>query len=334
MFTPMLVQYLVGLCCLHNNPNAVDITLGDMVLDTASETKRDIDITVTIEEASKLISVFKAYEVKKEKEPLDVAKVGELCNKFGDMPSITHRAIVSASGFTSSAKRKAEKHKIELFSLEEWTTPLEVEFPDLGLIGQPSQSIPTNYILLCWINCYLYFHTPTGTPAFEMGWKDSIFTSTGLQHPKYLNYKQLSDKLLLRSTNILIKSDRIIEKIPVILGTITDLNSPPWSDSHTMDIYDDDINIKLNGELVKLEAVTIRGELKWEMAKKSPIYYVMRRVTDGKPFAGAIIALGKEEGQMNTLILSPNSKSIGVHFVQLEEKHLNAIRKLKLKNTN
>lgn len=36
MLFPMLVQYLVGLCALRNNPDAVDVTVGDLVLDTAA----------------------------------------------------------------------------------------------------------------------------------------------------------------------------------------------------------------------------------------------------------------------------------------------------------
>src|SRR6516165_9075930 len=89
MLTPMLVQYLVGLCCLRRNPTAVDITIGDMVLDESAEKERDVDITVTLEEAPGAIRVFKAYEVKKEKTPLDVAEVEQLCMKLHDMPSVT-----------------------------------------------------------------------------------------------------------------------------------------------------------------------------------------------------------------------------------------------------
>lgn len=33
MLTPMVVQYVVGLCCLRRNPDAVDVTVGDLVLD-------------------------------------------------------------------------------------------------------------------------------------------------------------------------------------------------------------------------------------------------------------------------------------------------------------
>jgi len=99
--SPMLVQYLVGLCCLKWHPDAVNITVGDMVLDPAASKQRDVDVTVTISESGSITHAFKAYEVKHESNPLDVADVEQLCLKLLDMPSVTHRAIVSASGFTS-----------------------------------------------------------------------------------------------------------------------------------------------------------------------------------------------------------------------------------------
>jgi hypothetical protein len=46
MLTHMLVQYLVGLCCLRRNPEAVQVELGDLVVDGASGKNRDVDITV------------------------------------------------------------------------------------------------------------------------------------------------------------------------------------------------------------------------------------------------------------------------------------------------
>ena len=48
---PMLVQYLVGLCCLRWDPSAVDLTIGDMVRDAAADKDRDVDVTVTVAEA-------------------------------------------------------------------------------------------------------------------------------------------------------------------------------------------------------------------------------------------------------------------------------------------
>ena len=75
MLTPMLVQYLVALCCLRRNPEAVDVTIGDLVLDIAANKTRDVDVTVTLHEDDGTVRAFKAYEVKREGEPLDVAKV-------------------------------------------------------------------------------------------------------------------------------------------------------------------------------------------------------------------------------------------------------------------
>jgi hypothetical protein len=53
----------------------------------------------------------------------------------------------------------------------------------------------------------------------------------------------------------------------------------------------------------------------------------MRRVRDGEPFAGALIALGQREGQMFVFVIS-DSRTMNVHIVQLEERHWNMIRQL------
>jgi hypothetical protein len=63
----MLVQYLIGLCCLKWHPDAVDVTIGDMVLDPAASKQRDVDVTVTISESGSITHAFKAYEVKARK---------------------------------------------------------------------------------------------------------------------------------------------------------------------------------------------------------------------------------------------------------------------------
>jgi hypothetical protein len=76
LLTPMIFQYLVGLCCLRRNPDAVDVTIGDAVGDVAAGIQRDVDITVTLVEPDGPIRAFKGYEVKREKGPLDVTEVG------------------------------------------------------------------------------------------------------------------------------------------------------------------------------------------------------------------------------------------------------------------
>ncbi|MBB5918209.1 hypothetical protein BJY24_007121 [Nocardia transvalensis] len=140
--TPMLVQYLTALCCLRRTPEAVKITIGEMVEDEAAESTRDVDVTVTISESGSVTDAFMAYEVKHEGPALDVAKVESLCLKVNDMPTITHRAIVSTSGFSATAQKKAARHGVDLYQLKEWTRPLQEQFPLLEMTGTVLRTFP------------------------------------------------------------------------------------------------------------------------------------------------------------------------------------------------
>jgi hypothetical protein len=89
VLSPMFVQYLVGLCCVRRNPDAVEVMVGNLVLDEAAGKERDVDATVTLAEADGSVRAFKAYEVKRERGCLDVTEVEQLVRKLADMPSIT-----------------------------------------------------------------------------------------------------------------------------------------------------------------------------------------------------------------------------------------------------
>jgi len=118
MLSPMLVQFLVGLCCLNRNPDAVDIVLGDMVVDRTDGEGRDVDVTVTLNEAPGVVRAYMAYEVKHEKRKLDKTTVEQLVGKFRDMPQVTHKAIVSTAGFTKGACAKADYYGVKLFTVK------------------------------------------------------------------------------------------------------------------------------------------------------------------------------------------------------------------------
>lgn len=120
MLTPMMVQYSVGLCCLRHDPEAIEITVGNMVYDKAAQKKRDVDVTITYKNADGTISAFKAAEVKKETAPLDVTTIEQLCMKFSDMPQITHKSIFSTSGYSQAAKTKAQYHTVDIYTLKPW----------------------------------------------------------------------------------------------------------------------------------------------------------------------------------------------------------------------
>src|SRR5450755_2152575 len=108
MLTPTDVHYLVGLLTRVSEGTDVEIELGGLVFDSAAEKERDVDVTVIKKDSAGGISVFKGIEVKRETRPLDVVHVEQLCAKFADMLDITHRAIVSASGYTESASKRQD----------------------------------------------------------------------------------------------------------------------------------------------------------------------------------------------------------------------------------
>jgi hypothetical protein len=125
MLTPNEVHFLVGLLTLVSRPEGVEIELGSMVYDESAEEERDVDITVRSTNEHGAISAFDGIEVKNHSRPLDVTHVEQLCIKLKDMPDVTHRAIVSASGFFEPAIRKAKRNDVDLFVLKDWSGQLE-----------------------------------------------------------------------------------------------------------------------------------------------------------------------------------------------------------------
>lgn len=125
MLTPTDIQILVGLLTLVTNPDDVEIIVGDSVYDDKAAKDRDVDVTITCKDTNGIVLAFKGIEVKKHKNPLDVTHVEQLCCKFNDMHNISHKAIVSASGYTKPARKKAETHGVVLYSLIPWSNRLE-----------------------------------------------------------------------------------------------------------------------------------------------------------------------------------------------------------------
>lgn len=331
----MLVQYLVALCCLKSHPEAVDVTIGDMVLDPAAGKQRDVDITVTISDAGCITHAFKAYEVKHEGCPLDVALVEQLCLKLLDMPSVTHRAIVSTSGFTSSALTKAARHGVSLYSLRPWTRPLQEQFPALTMQGTAQECFPMSQLLLFWVNSRCIITAREAKGPFSVELADSLRDAFGNTHSKYRRWSDYQHELLLRSTELLftLKPAVTIRQTFPVPYTVSDGSppaGPPWPHTHTMDVRSDDVHVETGKGLCRIDDITISGFLQHRRPPNKPLYYVMDEIPSGEAFAGALIAKENREGHMTALVFSPMTREIGVHFVRLAEKHLNLIRDLTL----
>jgi len=333
----MLVQYLVGLCCLRHDPDAVDVTVGDLVLDAAAKKRRDVDITVTINETDGTVRAFKAYEVKREGEPLDVITVEQLCIKLHDMPAVTHRGIISASNFTDGAIAKAEAHTVELFVLKAWTEPIAKHFPDFPNVGKPEEFFSSfNSSLLYWIDQRLHLVVPDCPTSFNFDDSTPVFTSKGRRHKKFANMNEFSDAILYRSTGILFPLEpawTILRSFPFAsTPNIENFEAgPAWPHTHTFGVKEDQVFLKFGDKLAIIDSVTISGKLQWRRRKRVPEFYILESIPGGRIFAGAAVAdFGNDDGRMVAIIFPPSSRSLGIHQFQLHEKHRNIIRGLKI----
>lgn len=334
--TPMTVQYLVGLCCVRRNPDAVEIMLGDMVTDVAALKERDVDVTVTLQEEAGVLRAFKAYEVKREGAALDVSVIEQLTAKLDDMPTVTHRGIVSTSGFTDGAINKATNHGVELYSLRPWSRPEGTPMPTFSGEALPLQLRSIERRLLCWGKHSVYLHL--ASDAAEFTWEDQteVYSRTGVPHSTYVTMGAFRDKILLRSTQALFamrsaaKLDSLWSVTPISPGVAIEV-TPLGPHTHTIDVPRDEAYLKFGDELAPIGAVSISGELEWHRSAAVPDFRIMERVPDGQPFAGAaIVPYGTPDDMLAALVFAPSSRKVGVHTIQLGERHRNAIRRLRL----
>ncbi|MEI6713473.1 MAG: restriction endonuclease [Verrucomicrobiota bacterium] len=305
-----------------------------MVHDPSAGKDRDVDITVTVKESGSSENALKAFEVKRERAPLDVPTVEQLCAKLLDMPSVTHRAIVSTSGFTEAAQSKAASKHVDLYEFLEWTRPLQEQFPLFQYQGTAKECFPGMKALLCWIDYTFAVTATSATAPFSVLTGDTLFNPKGKPHKKYPTFGVYQNEVLLRSTEILVNLEPaqtvfLTFPIPFKVEDGQIAAGPAWPHTHSIGVESDQVFVQTKDGLCQLETMTINGRLQWQRSDP-PRYYVISKVPSGDAFAGALISTEKREGHMQALVISPNSREIGVELVQLAEKHLNCIRRLRL----
>lgn len=274
------VHYLVGFLTLISTPEDVEIMLGDLVYDASIDKDRDVDVTITYRDPEGKISAFKGIEVKKHSRPLDVIHVEQLAIKLNDMPNISNRAIVSASGYTQPAIKKAKVHGINLFSLIPWDNPMQ---------GFGHVSIPENFFIqemtLTWVgNSHVKFNPNEDIPneiKKQITGGSPIFNSSGKQDNLYKTIKDLSDKIKLIVIDT-IKDREYIKSIPVGIEKNVNIKS----------LLKDLGNFYLCiGNLrIHLQEVLVQGKVKWVEKTIHPEFKVLVKEGESKPFVGCAIA--------------------------------------------
>ena len=147
--------------------------------------------------------------------------------------------------------------------------------------------------------------------------------------------REVQNELLLRSTEILFRfepasSVRRTFPVPFFAPEGEIAAGPAWPHTHTLDVAGDDVLVRTAHGICRLDVVTITGFLRWERSATRGQYYVMERVPGGDAFAAALIATELREGHMTCLVFSAKTRRDWYSLCPLSEKHLNAIRRLKV----
>lgn len=338
MFSPMMIQYLVGLCCLRHDPDAVEITLGDMVYDSAAGKSRDVDVTITVEDGDGNIQAFKAVEVKAEGKPLDITTIEQLSLKLTDMPKVTQKAIFSTSGYTDGAVAKAKAHSVDLYTFIPWETPIGNDFNDFEGTGKPSEflaHIESN--LLYWENYKTYVVVPEGPEQFTYNNDTKVLTVSGKGHPDFSDMNIYINNIIRRSTGILCMQEPATKMLIINLNESVPCGEEfpigqAWSHSHTLDVRSDCAHLKFETGIKQIEQITISGRMQWKKKKLRPEFYILKSVQNGAIFAGAAIAqYGTDDESMFAMIFPEEGRTLGIHRVDIPEKQRNIIRNLKIK---
>jgi hypothetical protein len=330
--SPMLVQYLVGLCTLKWGAAAsINAVLGDMVYDEGTDSHRDVDVTVTLNTPDGVYA-FMGYEVRHYNKPLDATHVEQLAGKLNDMPSVTHRAIVSTSGYYKPAIKKAEHHGIDLYVIKEWTTPLEEQFPDLAPItGAPEEVFRGVQFLLTWQEPRIW--VITAGPQINLEANTPLFDAQGNPHQLYSVFDSFARDMYVRSTDMLWPippiSDRAAPLRRAHFSHEPLPEEPQWPYGHTLDVFRDEVYVRsADGGSHRFDQVTIEGDLRWKGSKY--LYCAMEKVPTGEMFSGAMVATSPIPGRMWAIIVPTQGRTLEFRNVRLTREQLNMLRNLEI----
>jgi hypothetical protein len=342
MLTPMHIQYLVGLCCLRRNPDAVEITVGDSLYDPTADYDRDVDVTVIYLNEDGDSEAIAGFEVKRESRPLEVGDIEALVTKLNDIPNIKRKSIVSASGFSRPAVNKARAHRIDLFELVTWDAPISEGFPNSSLNGKASEAVLFSANTLAWINqvdigVNLSKLFVNGSQVL-LDSNPALFNKSGQKHQVHKDLSALVESVQLHVAKHLANSDEALSV------RMTPSSTPPneWPDgpfgspisvTKLRVPVEIDVYLQSGDELIRIESVELSGSLQWFHHRQQANYYIMRRYDSDEVFAGAAVcAFPAKEGLLLAGILSPETDDILMKPINLTEKQMNMIRDLKIKH--
>jgi len=303
---------------MMSSPDDVGITLGDLVYDEAADERRDVDVTVTYKDEKGLLSAFKGIEVKKIGRKLDVTQVEQLIAKFADMPAINHRAIVSASGFSKPAVRKAAAHGVELFTFWDWTNPMvgfdHIKFAPC-ITGQ--QSIYT------FASAPHVVFNPTEISRDEIRSqitdRSAVRNAAGMPHPVYKTIRDLTDAMEIMVLN----SDDVhqfVQSLP---------SGKPEPISVNVQLPED-VYVEIGNESMRVTDALFTGPAMRVDSALSLNFKVLLEYGQTAPIAGCTIA-ELANGTLVAMAVANLNRSIKLVPIPLSIRNQDKVRLLKLR---
>lgn len=276
MLTPTDIQYVVGLLSLAATPERVEVELGSMVYDGAAKSLRDVDVTLRVEDEVKRFTVYKGIEVKDRTRPLTSEHVEQLAAKLNDMPSLSHRAIVSASGYTKPSIRKAEAKGIQLFELRDWTDRTAT-FPHFG-----AEVVPAQVRALNWVE---HLHITFSAAGSKRGDQTPVDVTMPVRFAGALNPACPDVGTLAR--NIQINTINHLRTQPDVSAMPNDVSKCTRA---IVQISDRPTILAPFGE-IEVESATLTGLIRWTELHLDTIYKILTPLGgDSPPLAGCAVS--------------------------------------------
>jgi hypothetical protein len=276
MLTPTDIHFLVGLLTLISRPEGVELELGSMVFDEAADEHRDVDVTVRAVADDGGVSVFEGLEVKDHTRPLDVTHVEQLCAKLRDMPGITDRGIISASGYTEGAVNKARHSGVTLYSLKEWTAPVEIA----------TVTLLPNFMFVesgyRWVEGpHIHFSPNLELPDSliqQLGLETPVFDKTGSPLAAPSTCKGLADMLAARTVSVAKTQGQALEmavgkRRPVVY----EIRLP------------DEPFALIGGARISLNEARLTGVIEYVEQPSRPLFKILVRLDDHQPIVACTV---------------------------------------------
>lgn len=287
--------------------------LGSLVYDRAAEKLRDVDVTVA--EAVGEIKALKGLEVKKHEEPLDVTHVEQLALKLKDMSALTSRQIVSASGYTAGAVKKAAAHGVELFRLTDWDDKYSFEHARFNEMSSFSLR-SLEYVLGPHLHIELESHGEEFAKADPS--QIEITDHRGARHGWGVTFREFQNNLMVNTSNELQSRDEVSRLPPNISKRIDILIG-----------LSDDPHLRLDELITRIKGARLQGIVRWKETPHSMDYKILVNEATDLPVIGCALA-ELPAGNLMGITASNADRTIRLINVAVSARNLSVIREMQL----